>query len=400
MVDLIKFSKDYFLSRTSKIWNNKIVKEIIKTINEEKIVIISWIYLWWKEYIVSELIKKTSLENNFLYINKALDIDNTIYNIESFKAMIEIESEKKEKAKIIIIENLSYFEEAKEFLKFLIKDKKYKIIIIWNDIKINSVKEINIKPLKINKISNYKIHNILKYWVIEDCLKQINQKDKELFLNYLKNEILIKDIMWVFKIRDINLYVNTMTFLSNLNEFLSLRWLYNIINNKNKFISLTTLREYIEISEKANIIDKMYSYDLQKSREINAKVKYFFTDNWIRNSFYLYNLDNFILSENIIFNEYRKLWYRIYSWINGKFNFSFLVKMKTFNIYIHLSRENDKNEIKKEAKKLLKIWDKFPKYLIVDSMISWRSIKDLWIKKRSYDSLKIMSLEEFIREIR
>jgi hypothetical protein len=41
--------------------------------------------------------------------------------------------------------------------------------------------------------------------------------------------------------------------------------------------------------------------------------------------------------------------------MNGKFDFSFFVKKNSEKLYIHISQESDKEEIKKEVRKLIKI---------------------------------------------
>jgi hypothetical protein len=53
-------------------------------------------------------------------------------------------------------------------------------------------------------------------------------------------------------------------------------------------------------------------------------------------------------------------------------------------IYIHISRETEKSEIKKERKKLNKIPGDFKKFLIVENIDSYK------FKKLEFDNLKIV----------
>jgi hypothetical protein len=137
----------------------------------------------------------------------------------------------------------------------------------------------------------------------------------------------------------------------------------------------------------------MYKYDLKLNKYISSRVKYYFTDLWIRNSFYNFLVDTNTLKENLIFNELYSLWYEIYGWLNGKFDFSFIAEKNWERIYIHLSEQTDKEEIKKEVRKLNKIWDENGKYLIVEN------IKELWLKKLKYENVEIFNLEDFIKRI-
>ena len=80
--------------------------------------------------------------------------------------------------------------------------------------------------------------------------------------------------------------------------------------------------------------------------------------------------------------------------MNGKFDFSFIAKSNDKKIYIHLSRQTEKEEIKKEVRKLLKIWGDQDKYLIVED------IRDLWLKKTKYETVEILTLVDFLKKIR
>jgi predicted AAA+ superfamily ATPase len=138
----------------------------------------------------------------------------------------------------------------------------------------------------------------------------------------------------------------------------------------------------------------MYKFDLKTNKYISSRAKYFFSDLWIRNSFNQFSTDRESLIENLVFNDLYSLWYEIYWWINGKFDFSFIAEKNNSRLYIHLSKETHKEDIKKEVRKLLKIWDEHKKYLIVDDL------ENLWLKKFKYDSVEIITLKDFFNTIK
>ena len=191
-------------------------------------------------------------------------------------------------------------------------------------------------------------------------------------------------------------YKYTISYLSRKNNSFSLRelnkWLCEHIQ-----ISLKTTIDYIEYSLQAKIIKNVCTYDLKKWKEISSKVKYYFTDIWVRNSLNWYSTGIQILTENLIYNELAKKGYIVYNGLNWAFDFTFYTTSQYvtgMNLYIHMSEAENKNELKKEINKLSKIKDKNKKYLIV------KSIDELGIKKTNYDYVEIVEIEEFLRKIK
>lgn len=394
---ILETMRSYFLEKESSFNDNIKLKEIIQILNTQKLIIISWIMFWWKELITKKLVEKTKIWNSFFYFNKSLDYNNELSDFEKLKD-IYIENIKKYwKPKVAIIENTDDFSWIKELIKFLYQQEKLKTLIISNSIKIPWIKEIEIH---INtNILNYNLEYLLNYWDIINKI-EYSWNNKKSFLNILKNNIIFEEIYKTYSIRDINSYNYTLSYLSKLDSFKSQRLMLKELKSNNIKISHITLNEYINYSLKSKLISKVINYDLKKEEEIISFSKFYFKDLWIRNSLNNFSTDKCLLLENLVFNYFDKLWYKIYWWINWTFEFSFIIFLKSIKIYIHISKQNEVNEIKKEVRKFMKIKDNFPKYIIVENIANtWKSIKDLWIKKRVYENVKIVNLEEFIKEI-
>jgi predicted AAA+ superfamily ATPase len=137
----------------------------------------------------------------------------------------------------------------------------------------------------------------------------------------------------------------------------------------------------------------MYLYDFKKEKEITSRAKYYFSDNWVRNSLTNFNLDTGILIENLIYNFLLIKWYSLYWWVNWKFEFDFYGIKKDSKIFVHISKSTTKSEVKKEVKKLLKIKQNAKKYLIVSS------ISDIWMKKLIFDNVEVLELSEFFNRV-
>jgi len=366
--------------------NSKYIIKITKILNKENLVIVSWMKNIWKINFIKELIHKTWITNSYYYFNKSDDIENKINsNLDLLKSLNDYVQLYKI-PKIIFLQNISKINWIKEFISYLYK-QKYKVILLWNDIRISWIKEIEI--LSALNITKDNINSKLKYWSLIN-IQDINNNDlKENILKLTVSDINLYSIFKTFSVKSIDLYNFTITYLAKNNTFISLRDLHKKLDNINK-ISLKTTIDYVDFSLQSKIIKRCYKYDIKNKKEISSKAKYYFTDNWIRNSLVIFKLKKDILIENLIYNilEYNN--FNIYSGLNWKFEFSFYWKRKDEKIFIHISKQETKEEIKKEVNKLNKIKKEWKKYLLVDN------INKLKIKKTKYEDVIIMEVNDFL----
>jgi len=414
MQELIEINLNYLKNSESFFYNSNISKKIKSAINKENLITINWLYTINKTSYINLNINNSI--NNIFYFNKNLDFKNIIKCKSDLTELIKEFSLKYNKAEYIILENISKIKEIKQFISKFYK-AWYKIIIIDNNIKIPSKPEIEIysadyKTLKNKLENNYNINNSLIFWSAEEIVLVNNKKIKINILNSQKDEILLRDLIEIYSIKNTFLLNHTITFLSLLNNSTTLRELHRNISENIK-ISLVTLIEYIDFLLNSKLIKRVYSYDFKKKKTIKTKAKYFFSDLWIRNSFNYFSTAKSTATENLIFNELEKNWFKVKSATNWKFDFNFYANKKDFNklkntkkiekLYIHISKAEDKQELKKEINKLNKVpyfptlsksWENIDetisRYLIVDS------ISDLGIKKLQYEEVKIVELEEFL----
>ena len=182
---LDKINNDYILNQETKD-ENKYLKKIVEILNKERFVIITWIRNVWKTRIISDLIKKTKIQDKFFYFNKDLDTENIVNNDEVF--LDYFNTNKSKKTKIIILQNISKIKWIKNFLNILFK-ADYKIIIVWNDVKIPNVKEIEIKNfIWENIVDNLKYGNLWFLYKLNDT------KFIENYILLLKNDIFSEKI--------------------------------------------------------------------------------------------------------------------------------------------------------------------------------------------------------------
>lgn len=389
------FSLD--LSKYTKT-NWKYLEKIIKIVEIDKLVIVSWMKNIWKTNFIKELINKTNANNNFFHYNVKNDLNNHIKTGEDLFLLLNEYIKLYKIPNYIILENISNIEWIEYFIT-KVHDLNYNTILIWNNIHIWGIKEIEI--LNTYEITDNNISEKLKYWSLNEISLLNNDELKKKFLQLITNDIFVNEIFISFWVKNINLYNFTLSYLSYYNNFFSLRELQRNLD-KIKNISLKTVIDYVDFSLQVKIIKKVYKFDLKNNKEITTKAKYYFTDNWIRNSLSEFQTNKKTLIENLIFNKLEYNNYKIYSWLNWKFDFSFYwIKEKKNShliksIYIHISEETKKEELKKEVNKLLKIWKKkwdnelCKKYLLVES------IDKLGIKKLKYDNVEIVEINNFL----
>ena len=378
------------LENFTKTWNfDYSIWKAIKILEEEKLFILSWLKNNSRTDFIKELIITWDFKNNYFYFNKLDDINNFIDDNKALEKLFETHQEKNNKSKIVILEKITKLKWIKKFIADLYNNW-YKTILVWNDIKIWWIKEIEVLNNKKIDKQNYK--ELLNYWQIQSIIELDSNKQKQEFLKLIISDIFLYDIFKNFWVKSIDQYIQVITFLAKNNNFLSLRELQRELELLQN-ISLKTVIDYIDFSLKSKIIKKVVKYDFKKQKEINSKVKYYFSDNWIRNSLSDFKLEKNILIENLIFNKLEFNNYEVFSWTNWKFEFSFYAKQNTKKqetIFIHISNQETKEELKKEVNKLLKLWQDWKKYLIIES------IEKLGIKKLKYEDLEIIEVLDFL----
>jgi predicted AAA+ superfamily ATPase len=357
-------------------------------LNKDKIVVITGMRWLHKTSILKEFLEKTKSEN-YLYINDELDLENKIKNDKDFFELLKLYEWKFGFCNIIILQNTNKIENLKQMILDLYKSKKYKIIILWNNIHIDSSKELEICNTMMIQNSNFSIdewQNYLIYWNLSEIKLLNNDYFKKLFLDNVKNKIILQDIITNYSIKTVNLLYQGISKIAFLNESLSIREFHRKISNEWIDIALATLIDYIDFSVNSRLIKRCFTYDLKSDKPINTRVKYYFTDIGIRNTFAWEKIDDSVLIENIIYNDLITKYNNIYNWLNGRFEFSFYIKDN--NTFIHITPETDIHEIKKEVHKLTKIDQKWDKVLILSSL-------DMTNLKLNIDWVKVVGLNMY-----
>jgi len=373
--------------------DNTYLKLLTNQLNKNRIIILSWHHKSWKQALVKNLLLKTNLINKSFIFNNNILINN-IVNWKKLIKELNVSLENNNNIKIIVLNNFNKVSDIKTFIQYIHSHKNnFKIILIWNSIKIPWVKEIEFLANNVYQLQDkITLKDIIQHWTLPEISQLNHQYFSKQYLDLIVNEMYTKEIFINFWVKDIELYQFTMTFLSKITNCLSLRelhkWLIQI-----QQITLKTTIDYVNFSIKSKIIKAIYRYDFKKKKIISSRVKYYFTDTWIRNSISKYSLDITQLKENLLYQELEYRWYKIYSGLNWTFDFTFYCKSNDTDLYIHYSKSTEKSELKKEINKLNKIPTNWKKYLIVDS------IELFQIKKLQYDDLEIVLYQDIFQKL-
>ncbi len=386
MINLINknlnFLSDYPIFKN----NIEFVKNIVSILNKDRIVIITAMRWLHKTSIAKEILERT-WSKNFFYYNDEIDVENKVKDDNDFFIYFDKYKESKWEFNLIILQNINKIKNFKTVLSKLYKNTTFKIIILSNNVHIDWKVELEIYNDSFNnELNNELLDNKLKYWNLDEINLLNGDYFKITFLDNIKNKIVLKDIINNYSIKSDFLFNQTLTKIALLEESLSIRELHRKIESDWIYISLITLMDYIDFAVNAKIIKRCFSYDIKQDKSINTKVRFYFTDLWIRNIYSWSSTPKKSLIENIIYNNLITKNWEIYNWINGRFDFSFYIKDN--NSIIHISLENNKNEIKKELWKVSKVDNKWSKTLILLN----QNIPKL---KKNEDVVNIVNLSQY-----
>ncbi len=364
MINVLQNNK-IFLSEKESLRDNpdKIVK-LVTTLNNDRVILVSGMRYAGKTRFISEMITKTRIGDKAFYFNSELDTLWKVKSAQDILSLIKAHTEKYTKPQILILQNISKIAGIKELIWKIYEEKTHKMILVGNNLKIEGIEEIEIHTAEISHFINNQedleniIISILSYWSIEEVHRVQDTYMKKFLLESIKTSIISKDIISAYSIKNSFLYNQTLAFLSSIDSYISLREFNRRLAWAEIDVSLITSIDYINFTLNSKLVSRIYRYDLKLRKEITSKAKYYFADTGIRNAAHGVRLSDDTLTENLIYNELIKKGYEIQGGIYGRFEFDFLCTptwiMKDQDLYLHISKESDRNEIQKQARKLWK----------------------------------------------
>lgn len=306
--------------------------------------------------------------------------------------------------------------ELVEYLKPLLKDKKDKVYMFFDEIQLVKNWERVINALRINEnydiyitgsnssLMSSKISTLLsgRYVQIEiqpfnfrEFLKLYSDKNlvyEELFRKYINiggipflkyfdldenscakylqdlyNTVIVKDVIEYNKVRDVDMFNRILTYVfENIGQTFSSRSIQKFLKNENRNISVDTILNYLEYAKSAYIIKKVPRYDVVGKKILSVDEKYFITDHGLRYAKGFSNEKNIErILENIVYIELLSRGYKVnIGRVNDK-EIDFIAikgdKKEYYQVSYLLETEETRN---REFGVYQKVEDNYPKYVL------------------------------------
>lgn len=198
-------------------------------------------------------------------------------------------------------------------------------------------------------------------------LLNYENEEKEKYLHDLYSTIVLNDILYKNKVKDLDLLERLMEFMiSNIGQLFSANSISKYIKNENRKTTPHTIINYMDYARNAFIFYQIKRENINQKRKLLISDKYYLVDSgfyFIFNGSTQRNWGQ--LLENIVFLELIRQGYSITIGKIQDLEVDFVCRKANQIKYIQVSQSIlDENTRKREFKSLEKISDSYPKYVI------------------------------------
>ncbi len=234
----------------------------------------------------------------------------------------------------------------------------------------------NINPLSYKeyiKLTNKDAYDIDNFWDyakwggLPNRCEFKNITDIKNYLHSVFDSIILRDIVKRLNLQDTILFDMILQYLiDTVGREFSAENILKYLKQEQKNVSSETLYTYIDALCKALIIKKVYRYDVHGKVILKTLNKYYVTDlgiAQIKNN--NPNFKNYLILENIVYNELIIRNYNVYIGKTKKGEVDFLAQKDGNTKYIQVTYELKNDEIiEREFGAFKPIADNYPKYVI------------------------------------
>ena len=368
-----------------------------------------------KSYILRELSEVISRRNpsaNIIYINKE---KKKFSDIKTDADLNDYLADKiyEDKANYLLIDEVQDIEGFENTLRSLNADEECQIIVTGSNAKMLSSElstylagryiEIHIQSLSYNEF--------LKFHHLEDSpqslekylffgglphLYRLGLENRDMVWEYIRNiynTIVLKDVIQREGIRNVTLFENLMSFVSdNTGQLISATSLSKYLKSRQIQMTPLTAINYLKSASNAYIINKVPRYDIHGKRLLETNEKFYFEDLGIRNSLVGENRAQDIekVIENAVYLHLKNLGYKIYVGVLSDSEVDFVAVKDGRPVYFQVAYLiADENTAKREFGNLQNIRDNYPKYVITMNPN---------LIQMDYDGITQMSLIDFLKK--
>ena len=305
-----------------------------KLISTKQITVISGIRRSGKSTLLLQLMEKYE---EFSYLN--FDDERLLnFSVSDFQELLSVFA-KFTKSKVVFFDEIQNIEGWERFVRRIF-DEGYKIFITGSNARLLSSElathltgryiKIELFPFSFDELLSYRKVNYQKlssstrseimalfdYYLLAGGFPEMIKYDDDEYLMRVYEDILYKDLIVRYKIKNIKQFKNLSQFLfTNFTNSISYNSLKSVLNIK----SATTVQEYISFLEESYLIFELYKYDYSLKKQFVSNKKVFTIDNGIRNKVALmFSTDKGKFLENLVFIELKRRKKEFYFYKTGK----------------------------------------------------------------------------------
>ena len=366
-----------------------------------------------KSYVLRQLadiIKDKNPDANIVYINKEKKKYSDIRTDIDLSAYLEGKFQE-DGNNYLLIDEVQDIEGFEYTLRSLNADEECQIIVTGSNAKMLSSElstylggryiDIHIQSLSYSEF--------LKFHKLEDSpesldkyltygglphLYRLGLENNDLIWEYIHNiynTIVLKDVVQREGLRNVTLFENLMSFISdNTGQLVSATSLSKYLKSQQVELTPLSAINYLRAAANAYIINKVPRYDIHGKRLLETNDKYYFEDLGLRNLLVGSNRTKDIekVIENAVYMHLKNLGYRIMVGTLPNGEIDFVAEKNGYTVYFQVAYLlADDNTIQREFGNLMKVQDNYPKYVI--SM-------DPIIHTSNYEGITHMSLRHFL----
>lgn len=343
-----------------------------------------------KSYVMRQLaleIKSRNPKANIIYINKEKKRYNNLRNDDDLSQYID-ENLIEDVENYLLIDEVQDIDGFENTLRSLNADEECQIVVTGSNATMLSSElstylggryiEIHIQSLSYQEFMKFhrledSDDSLLKYLEFGGLphLYRIGLENEDIIWEYLQNiynTIVLKDVVQREKLRNVTLFENLMSFVSdNAGQLISATSLSKYL--KSQMVNLTPLSaiNYLKAASNAYIINKISRYDIHGKRLLETNDKYYFEDLGLRNMLAGSNRTADIekVIENAVYLQLKNLGYKVNVGTLPDGEIDFIAEKEGTPIYLQVAYliTDDKTR-EREFGNLLKIKDNYPKYVI------------------------------------
>ena len=366
-----------------------------------------------KSYILRDLanlINKSYQDANIIYINKEKK------KYDNLKSHIELDAYLRDKisgdkSNYLLIDEVQDIEGFEHTLRSLNADEECQIIITGSNAKMLSSElstylggryiDIHIQSLSYKEFLEFhkledSQESLEKYLTFGGLphLYRLGLENVDMVWEYIQNiynTIVLKDVIERENIRNVTLFENLLSFVSdNVGQLVSGTSSSKYLKANKIELTLTSVLNYLKAAGNAYIINKVMRYDIHGKKLLETNDKYFFEDLGLRNILVGNNRERDIekLMENAVYLHLRNIGYKVTVGAIPNGEIDFVAEKNGKRIYIQVAYLiTNENTREREFGNLQKIKDNYSKYVVSMDPITM---------SRDYEGIEHISLRKFL----